>query len=329
VPPEGTPPAQRASRPTWAGRVADYLGAMFPPLVHVPAGALLFLAVHLGVQGLAGTAPLVLGPRALLGAATLVLLALLMRVQDELKDLEADRRLAREGDPRFTARPTVAGRISAADLERLRRGALALAVALNLPLGFPLPLVPFAAALLATWLSGRWFFWPAMKHDLVLAFATHNPIALLYAAYAASVAARDVGAGALRPGVLLVLLAVYLPVAAWEIGRKVRPPEAETSYETWSARLGWRAAGALPAVLAAGSAACFAAVSRASGLGAAYPAVLLAALAVVVLACARFLLAPSPRSADLRPAVETYAVLASGGLALALAAERGLAWLGP
>lgn len=310
--------------------MADYLAVMFPPLVHVPAGAVLFLAVHAGAQGLAGSAPLAFGPRAVAGAATLVLLALLMRVQDELKDLDTDRRLAREGDARFVGRPAVVGRISEADLHRLRRAVLAAAIALNLPLGFPLPLAPFAVALLATWLSGRWFFWPAMARDLVLAFATHNPIALLYAAYAASVAAADLGPNALRPRVVLVLLAVYLPIAAWEIGRKVRPPGAETSYETWSSRLGWRAAGALPALLCAGSAACFAAVARAAGRGLGpgygYGLALGAALALVILSCARFLRAPSPRSANLRPAVEAYAVVASAGLVLALALHRGIAW---
>jgi hypothetical protein len=105
--------------------------------------------------------------------------------------------------------------------------------------------------------------------------------------------------------VALVLLAVYLPLAAWEIGRKVRPPEAETSYETWSSRLGWRAAGLLPALLVA---------------------VLAAALGWVALACGRFLAAPSARTAELRPAVELYAVVASGGLVVALAVARGLAW---
>jgi hypothetical protein len=326
VPPGGAPPAETPPRPTRAGRIAEYLGVMFPPLVHVPAGAVLFLAVHAGVQGLAGAAPLAFGPRALAGAATLVLLALLMRVQDELKDLETDRRLATEGDPRFAGRPAVTGRISPADLDALRRAVVAAAIALNLPLGFPLPLLAFAAALLVTWLSGRWFFWPAMARDLVLAFVTHNPIALLYAAYAAAVAARDLGPGALRPGVLLVLLAVYLPLAAWEIGRKVRPPGAETSYETWSARLGGRAAGALPALLVLGSAACFAAVARAAGLGPGYPLLVSAGALGVALACGRFLLAPSAESANLRPAVEAYAVVASAGLVVALALSRGLAW---
>jgi 4-hydroxybenzoate polyprenyltransferase len=313
-------------RPTWGGRVAEYLLAMFPPLVNVPAGALLFFAVHAGLQGIAGVAPVVVGPRAIAGAATLVLLALLMRVQDELKDVEADLRLAREGDPRFARRPLALGRVTTADLDALRRIVLGALVALNLPLGFPLPFLAFALALLVTWLSGRWFFWPAMAGNPLLAFATHNPIALLDAGYAAAVFARDLP-GRLEPRAAFVLLAVYLPIAAWEIARKVRAPGEETSYETWSSRLGWQVAGGLPSILCALSAACFARVSRASALGPLYPALVLAALLLVLGSCLRFLARPSARTARLRPAVEIYALVASGGLVLALALSRGVAWL--
>ena len=220
------------------------------------------------------------------------------------------------------------GRVTVADLDLLRRLLLGVLLALNLPLGFPLPFLFFALALAATWLSGRWFFWPAMAGNLLLAFATHNPpIALLDAAYAAAVFAGTSPAGS-RPPRRCVLLAVYLPVAAWEIARKVRAPGDETSYETWSARLGWQVAGGLPSVLCALSAACFARVSRGSGLGPAYPLLVLLALVAVFAACTRFLIAPSSRTAGLRPAVELYAVVSAGGLMLALALSRGVAWLG-
>ncbi|HVI96639.1 MAG TPA: hypothetical protein VM753_21645 [Anaeromyxobacter sp.] len=315
------------ARATWAGRIADYLQAMFPPAVQLPAAAILFLAVHAGLQGLAGLAPIRLGPRAVAGAATVALLALLLRVQDELKDLATDAALARAGDPRFAARPVVAGRVTPRDLAVLRRAAIAALVLLNLPLGFPLPCAPFAVALGATWLSGRWFFWPRIAKDLVLAFWTHNPLALLYAAYAAAVFARDVGAERLRPGGVVPVLAVYLPVAAWEIARKVRAPEEETAYESWSSRLGWRTAASLPPALCAVSAASFAWTARACGVGLPYAVAVAAALAGVVAASLRFLARPSPRtSARLRGPVEVFAAVAAGGLVAALVFARGVTW---
>jgi len=300
---------------------------MFPPAVNVPAGFVLFAAVYAGAQAVGSRGPLELGPRFLPGAVTLVLLAFLMRVQDELKDLDTDLALARAGDARFADRPVVRGRVSAADLDRLRRVLLAVLALLNVALGFPLPLLAFAAALLATWLSGRWFFYPAMARSLPLAFATHNPIALLDAAYAAAVAARDLGPGRVGPGAAAVVLGAYLPLAAWELARKVRAPADETAYETWSSRLGWRTAGALPALLCAASAACLGWTAVAAGAPFAYLGVLGLALALVAGACLRFLRAPSARTAHLRPAVEAFAVLAAGGLATALALGRGVHFL--
>jgi 4-hydroxybenzoate polyprenyltransferase len=307
--------------------VGEYLAAMFPPLVQIPTGALLFFAIHAGLQGMAGLAPIRLGPRALAGAATIVLFALLLRVQDELKDLATDVALARAGDPRFAARPVVLGRVGAADLVRLRRLVVATLLALNLPLGFPLPLLPFLLALSVTWLSGRWFYWPPMARDLVLAFATHNPMALLYAAYAAAVLARELGPAQVRADASILLLAVWLPVAAWEVARKIRAPDEETVYETWSSRLGWRNAAALPPLLCTASAAGFFYAARAAQLGPAYPTVLGAALLLVLAAFLRFRLMPSARTSRLRVPVEVFAVVAAGGLVVALAISRGFAWI--
>lgn len=314
------------ARPTFAGRVAEYVASMFPPLVQVPTGVIIVLAVHAGLQGLAGTAPIRVGARVVAAAATTVLLMLLLRVQDELKDLGTDAALAAAGDPRFRDRPAVTGRITAADLARLRRVLIAVLVAVNLPLG-AVPLAAFAAALIVTLLSGRWFFHPAIAGDLVLAFWTHNPIGLLYGTYTAAVFVQDFGVARLSPGAPVLLVALWLPVAAWEIARKIRAPEEETAYETWSARLGWRTAATVPPLLCVGAAAGLAYVGRASGLGPAYPAALGAAVLLVAGASLRFLRAPSPRTSRLRPYVEVFAAVGSGGLVLALALARGVGWL--
>ena len=73
-----------------------------------------------------------------------------------------------------------------------------------------------------------------------------------------------------------------------------------------------------------GSAACFAWTARAAGLGPAYLVALGGALAVLVTGSVRYVRAPSARTANLRPAVEAFAVVASLGLVLALALARGV-----
>jgi hypothetical protein len=39
-----------------------------------------------------------------------------------------------------------------------------------------------------------------------------------------------------------VIVGLWLPFAAWELSRKIRVPEDETSYRTYSKVLGWKVA---------------------------------------------------------------------------------------
>src|SRR5439155_732003 len=66
--------------------------------------------------------------------------------------------------------------------------------------------------------------------------------------------------------VLLVLLAPVASVAAWETARKIRIPEDETDYGTYSKLLGWRLAALLPAGFIAAGVACLAPVAVAARL---------------------------------------------------------------
>lgn len=317
-----------AGRPTWLGRVGVYLAEMFPPLVQVPSTLLLALAIALGLQALAGGAPLRVGWRELGAAATVLLLTLLMRIADEVKDAETDRRLAAAGDARFASRPLVQGRVTEGDLRRLAAGAVVAGVTLNLLQGSALVMAGFAVALLGVWLSSRWFFWPRIRKDLLLAFVTHNPLTLLFGGYVAAVAAASHPLPGL-PSVALLLGGTWAPVAAWEIARKVRAPVEETAYETYSRRLGPRVAGALPAVVTGVGSACLLAVARSARLGVAYAGLLVAAWGGVAIASAGFAWRPTPAGARrLRPAVEVFTGIAVGGLLAALIHARGLAWGG-
>lgn len=301
-----------------ARRIARYLRRMFPPQKMVPAGVAGALAVHLGLQALAGVDPLQVPWRLWIAAASVVLFMLLLRVYDELKDAEGDLRLARSGDARFARRPLVTGEVRLGDLVLLRDAVIAALVLLNLPLGSPLPYAAFAAALILAWLSSRWFFWPAIADHLLLALVTHNPLSLVFSAYVAAVYAADFGAAGLNGWAAVLLVGLWLPVTAWELARKVRLPAEETDYSTYSKVLGWRLAALLPGAATAASAACLIAVALRLGLGPAYPLVLAAAAALVAGAGLRLRLAPAPGRAELGRWSELYALVATPGLVLAL-----------
>ncbi len=326
------------SRPRRLGR---YLVAMFPPAVLVPSAALNVFALHAGAQALARAAeagpggppaaagPLLVTPRALVAFGVTLGLMLLLRLYDELKDVETDLRLGAAGDPRYAGRPIVTGAVTEADLRALRDVVTVVLVGLGAALADPRCWGAFAACFALCWASSRWFFWPPMQQRLVVAFWTHNPLSLAISAVTLSAAVAD-GLVPATPAALawpaLLAVGVWLPVAAWETSRKVRLPDDETAYTTYSKVLGWRRAALVPAGFAALAAGYLAAVAWRAGLGWAYPALLVAAtLLLPVRASLLLRLRPTTPRADLRPTYEAWIVLTVLGLALALAWTHGVA----
>jgi hypothetical protein len=293
----------------------------------VAATVILGLASQAGAAALASPGPLPVTGRGVAGLAAGVLLALYLRIADDLKDWETDRELAAAGDLRFATRPQVTGGVAPGDL---RRASAAVAAAFGLLLA-PQPRAAVllgGLSFLGAWLSARWFFFPAMATRLPLAFATHNPLALLFLAFAAAVGWGATGAAPPAGATVALLLGLYLPVAAWEISRKVRMPAEETAYATWSALLGWRAAAVLPALLTTGSAISLALAARAARFAPAGLALLAVFAALPAAAAVRLLARPGPeRARHLRPAVELYTVGAGAGLVVAALVARGVGGL--
>lgn len=315
------------SNPGRAARILVFLGAMFPPLSMIPAGVSQFFALYLGLQVLGGVAPLRVRPSAFAGALVVVLFALLMRVYDELKDVETDLRLGRAGDPKYRDRPIVTGAIRIEDLVFLRWTVTILLVAAAAVVGSPVVWGAFGLAFVAMWLSSRWFFWPAIQESLILAFVTHNPLTVLVQLFAASVLFEHVPVEPFRVPNLLLLLALWAPVAAWEISRKIRRPEDETDYETYSKALGWKVASLLPAALVAFSAGGLAWLMSGTSLPPWVSGVLAAAGALPIGACLLFRIAPTTRRAEaLRPLVEVYAGAATIFVPCAMAVRFGVSW---
>jgi hypothetical protein len=291
-------------------------------------GAARFCAVYLGLQALAGLEPLVLGLRAVTGTASLIGFVVLARVYDELKDADADRRLAASGDPRTADRPIVRGIVDESDLRLLRNVLIGALVALQLPGAAPLPLFGFAVALTVFWLSSHWFFWPAVQRHLLLALVTTSPLTLFVLAYVATLFAADFGVEHLDGSAALLLVGLYAPMLAWETSRKIRTPADETDYETYTRAVGPRAALALPITFTLLATGMLATVAARAGLPPPYFWALGGACTLVVGACLAFVIAPSRRRAHLEPVTQGFLVVADLGLALGLASTFPLTWAG-
>jgi len=307
------------------GRISAYLGEMFPPQVMVTFAACHFLAIWFALQVLGGIAPVRLTWASVRGIATVALILLLMRLYDEMKDVETDLRLGRAGDPLYRDRAIVTGAVRIEDIRLLRWLVTFAVIAINLRLHFEWASVGFWIVFLVAWCSFHWFFWPRMSEYLLVAFVTHNPISLLLAGYIVGLFVDTFGVERLHAAVVPLIVGLWFPIAAWELSRKIRVPEDETSYRTYSKVLGWKLASVLPAVFVAGSAGCLLFISRAANLGIVFAVLIVTVSGLVVFRCLLFMFAPSRHRANLKPWAILYAAVANAALAAA-AARDGVIW---
>jgi 4-hydroxybenzoate polyprenyltransferase len=215
-----------------------YFADRLPLPRHALAAALFAVALGAGARVMHDQTSGLLARDVICGAWSLLNVFVLLRLMDSLKDYEGDK-------VDFPERPLPAGRVTLRDV----RITLVL-FCLALP-GVNLAAGPWAA-LTAGGVVGylllmfRWFFLPDLiSNDRLLAIATHHPIYPLTFLHLAGLFALEHGLapGALRWEVLgPFVIVLWLPFLAWEIARKIRAPEQETRYETYSSRLGPRGA---------------------------------------------------------------------------------------
>lgn len=169
----------------------------------------------------------------------LMCISLLVRVMDEFKDFQDDL-------TNFPHRPLPSGRVKPRDLKFLGWGCVFLAVFVSLfstkLLLWSLVVLIYAALML------KWFFIePIMRKSLPLAFISHHPIVLLNFIYVL------LFCGVLYPQVDLSKWYYVLPICLiftnWEVLRKIRAPEQETGYTTYSKIFGPRVAISIALIL--------------------------------------------------------------------------------
>jgi 4-hydroxybenzoate polyprenyltransferase len=215
-------------------RILVYLNEMFP-LPTIVGSVLTGIAVELTYLRLFHISS-VPWTKIFLPAIVLTLVSLLIRVMDEFKDYQDDLK-------NFPGRPLPSGRVKVSDLKVLGWFCVFMIIVLSLT-----SLKLFLWALLTlgfTFLMLKWFFIETrMRKSLPLAFISHHPIVLFNFGYLL-IACTEVSAGVTleKSWVILPLCLIF---TNWEVERKIRAPEDETSYTTYSKIFGPR-----PAVLIA------------------------------------------------------------------------------
>jgi 4-hydroxybenzoate polyprenyltransferase len=218
-------------------RIAIYLNEMFPVTSFV--GTMLTgFAIQLTYLRLFGL-PVQFHYQMLLSGIVITSVTLLIRIMDEFKDFEDDKR-------NFPLRPLPSGKVLPSDLKVLAAVCVSLILLLSLT---SLPLFGFSLVTLGfTVLMLKWFFIEdKMRKSLPLAFATHHPIVIFNIVYLLLGMIQTFPE--LDWSKSLLILPIALIFTNWEVARKIRMPEQETEYTTYSKIWGPRTAATVSILL--------------------------------------------------------------------------------
>ena len=290
-------------KPGFFRRMKIYTSEMFPISPRLFLAALLYLS-SVAFLGRIHNAEIPFFSIATpIGIWSVFALLFILRMMDELKDLKIDREL-------FPHRPIASGRVLDSDLHFMLCAVIVLYLAANL-----LILESFWMAVAVLGYAGlmfRFFFIPQiLRKYLLLNLITHNPIAPILLFYiqvlSAAVQTWPLRSLAWKP-VLLFILGSWSPLLAWEIARKIRAPEEENEYVTYSQIFG-RCGAVLVAAgiqsVAIGVGFYFYGLYDLSLL---FLGLLLAGYAIVLGGHVRFLVRPTPHTSRLLPFAECYAL---------------------
>jgi 4-hydroxybenzoate polyprenyltransferase len=217
---------------------------MFPIAPHVALASLTYLSIAVFAGWTLNQAVLIVSWSTLLGVWSILGLWLILRLMDELKDQDIDRDL-------FSNRPLPSGRVFPADIKRTLAGAMILYITAHWSAGTAFWTALFVLAYAV--LMFKRFFAPRLLRDsLILTLVTHNPIVPLMLAqgFAIFAAQQSLPLTAL-PWHLIgpFIVMMWAPFLAWELARKIRSPEEENAYVTYSRLFGPLAAVAITAAI--------------------------------------------------------------------------------
>lgn len=213
-------------------RILIYFHAMFP--VQSWIGTWFGAAMVLNLAQRLGGTEVKIDSIVIRSGLAVCLFNLLMRVMDEFKDYNDDL-------INFPARPLPSRQVRFSDLKLV--GWLCVVFSLVLSAWNGWVLLACAIVLIYLFLMLKWFFIEnKMRKSLPLAFITHHPIVIWQSIYSMTVA----WFAGFNTNIysLLSLLPISLIATNWEICRKIRAPQDETTYTTYS-----KIWGARPAVL--------------------------------------------------------------------------------
>lgn len=297
------------------GRFSRYLQERFPPLAYlVMITVFTFSAAAFSrlARGEPGFIPL---DRFAVGVLTSLFFFLSLRILDEHKDADVDRRYRPE-------LPVPRGLVTLAELRRVGLAGLAVVVALNLLVSPPLLLGIAVFAAWATLMTKEFFVREWLREHHAVYLVTHMAIMPCIDAYTTGL---DWLSARVAPplGIELFLVVTFLNGCVIEVGRKIRAPGTEREgVDTYTAVWGVRPAAAVWLALLVLTALTAWMAAQAIGAGTPVGLLLAAYCAGASVPGILFLLDPTPARAR---AIETASGLGTIAMYLLLGAGPFLA----
>ena len=215
-------------------RLYIYFKERYPFLSMAILAIISFAEIHFIILLNNGVTSFSLGAQEAVGAYTIFAFLMWLRVADDLKDYETDKKL-------FKKRPLPSGRTKKSDIIIACIFFNAIAIILNII--FMNNLLFCGILYLYGFLMANWFFQRSkIQPSLPLALITHNPVQMFINLYTISFTVMKYSIEPITLVNIMALFTLYFPALIWEIARKIRAPKDENAYTTYSKLFGYKRA---------------------------------------------------------------------------------------
>ena len=215
-------------------RLHIYFKERYPIIPRIILGLIVFLEIHFIVLLNNGVTKFNIGIQEFVGAYTVFAFLLWLRIADDLKDYETDKKL-------FKDRPLPSGRTTRRDV--MIAGVFFELIAVILNILFMNNILFFVILYVYGYLMSKWFFQKSkIQPSLPLALITHNPVQMIVNLYIISFTCIKYEIPAISLTTAMALFTLYFPALIWEVSRKIKAPKDENDYTTYSKLFGYKKA---------------------------------------------------------------------------------------
>ena len=213
-------------------RLHIYFKERYPIIPRIILGLIVFLEIHFIVLLNNGVTKFNIGIQEFVGAYTVFAFLLWLRIADDLKDYETDKKL-------FKDRPLPSGRTTKKDV--MIAGVFFELIAVILNILFMNNILFFVILYVYGYLMSKWFFQKSkIQPSLPLALITHNPVQMIVNLYIISFTCIKYKIPAISLTTAMAIFTLYFPALIWEVSRKIKAPKDENDYTTYSKLFGYK-----------------------------------------------------------------------------------------